>query len=181
MIGNIPIAQLPKDDEKQDSTAAPETHTTTAAPSTTSPPETTTTTTAPPVTTETSPPAPAPQSPPRNGPAGYVSEETRSDRPWPFTVSEGTLLCAPYGVGGNQQSVTFVANRRMYAANGTAKGTDQFEDIDAIWKDNPDIPGTKVNIGPILDKGLSLCRCKERRRRTPLSVWNRSRKCRSPK
>jgi hypothetical protein len=76
-----------------------------------------------------------------------VSEETWSDGPWPFTVTEGTFLCAPYGVGGNLQSVTFIANRTMYAVNGTAKGTHQFEDIEQIWKDNP------TNVGNFRSRG----------------------------
>lgn len=146
VIGNIANAVLPKDDAQSSETGA------------TSTPATTTTTPAP--TTEAAP-APVPPAATtttgRNRPAGYVSEATWADGPWPLTVPEGTLLCAPYGVGGAQQSVTFVANRTMYAVNGTAKGTGQFEAIDSIWKDNPDIPGTKVNIGPMLEKGLSLC------------------------
>lgn len=147
VIGNVANAVLPKDDVQ---TSATTTEATSAAAATT--------TTTPVPTTEASPsPPPAETTTARNRPAGYVSEETWSDGPWPFTVPEGTLLCAPYGVGGNQQSVTFVANRAMYAVNGTAKGTGQFEDIDSIWKENPDIPGTKVNIGPMLEKGLSLC------------------------
>lgn len=114
IVGNIANAVLGTDDHDK-SAAAPETSTststaapttTTAAPATTSPL---------PATVEAPPPAPAPPpaSAPPNRPAGYVSEETWSDGPWPFTVTEGTLLCAPYGVGGNLQSVTFIANRTM--------------------------------------------------------------------
>lgn len=145
VIGNVANALLPHDDERSSVTEA------TSALATT--------TTTPPLTTEVAPPpVPAPSTTAgRNRPAGYVSEATWADGPWPFTVPEGTLLCAPYGVGGTQQSVTFVANRTMYAVNGTAKGTGQFEAIESIWKDNPEIPGTKVNIGPMLEKGLSLC------------------------
>jgi Protein of unknown function (DUF2511) len=95
---------------------------------------------------------------PPNRPAGYVSDATWTDGPWPFTVPEGTLLCAPYGVGGRSQSVTFIANGVVYAINGTAKGTHQFAPLEQIWKDNPQMAGTKVNIGPMLDRGLSLCR-----------------------
>jgi hypothetical protein len=50
-------------------------------------------------------------------------------------------MCAPSGIGGNQQAVTFIANRTIYAMNGTAKGTGAFEDIDAIWKGQPRDPG----------------------------------------
>lgn len=147
ILGNIANAVLPKDDQPSPA-AAPEPSATSAA--TTAPPA--------PVIAEPAPAAPpAAQTPGPNRPAGYISEETWANGPWPFTVPEGTLLCAPYGVGGSQQSVTFVANRVMYAVNGTAKGAGQFEDIESIWKANPEIPGTKVNIGPVLEKGLSLC------------------------
>ncbi|MGV0748262.1 DUF2511 domain-containing protein [Mycolicibacter minnesotensis] len=92
-----------------------------------------------------------------NRPQGYVSEETWTDGPWPLTVSEATLMCVRQGVGGGQQSVTLAANRKMYAVNGTAKSTGQFEDIDEIWANDVAYPGLKVNIGPLLTKGLSLC------------------------
>lgn len=127
VVGNIANAVLGTDD-KQDSTAASQTiSTTVAAPSTTAPPITNR-------TCDDRPGAPAGGAfeRTRNRPAGYVSEETWTDGPWPFTVSEGTLMCAPYGVGGKLQSVTFVANRTMYAVNGTAKGTHQFEEIEQI-------------------------------------------------
>ena len=85
-----------------------------------------------------------------NRPAGYVSESTWSDGPWPFTVPDGTLMCT-------SQRVTFTANRTMYALNGAAKSTGQFAPIDAIWKDDPSHPGLKINLGPMIQKGLSLC------------------------
>ncbi|OBB25229.1 hypothetical protein A5792_29650 [Mycolicibacterium peregrinum] len=83
-------------------------------------------------------------------PAGYVSAATWTDGPWPFTVSEGVLMC------GSPKRVTFTANRVMYALNGPAKATGQFADVSAIWRDS-DYPGVKVNIGPMINRGLSLC------------------------
>ncbi|MCV7286122.1 DUF2511 domain-containing protein [Mycolicibacterium wolinskyi] len=146
IIGNIANAVLSTDEEPHQ-TASPD-PTTTSVPTTTAPA---------PATTAPQPAAPPAEAPGPNRPAGYISEDTWTDGPWPFTVSDGTLMCAPYGVGGNQQSVTFVTNRTMYAINGTAKSTRQFEAIEAIWKDNPEIPGTKLDIGPVLEMGLSLC------------------------
>lgn len=90
-------------------------------------------------------------------PRGYVSEETWTDGPWPLTVSEATLMCARQGVDGGEQSVTLAANRRMYAVNGAAQSTGQYEDVDVIWADDATYPGLKVDIGPLLAKGLSLC------------------------
>lgn len=45
-----------------------------------------------------------------------------------------------------------------YAVNGTALTVEpDLPKIDAIWKNDPDVPGTRINIGPVIDKGLSLC------------------------
>ncbi len=52
--------------------------------------------------------------------------------------------------------VTFSADGTMYAVNGSAKSTGQFEDLAAIWKDS-DFPGVKVDIGPMIQQGLALC------------------------
>ena len=52
--------------------------------------------------------------------------------------------------------VTFTANGVMYALNGPAKSSRQFDDVSAIWRDS-DYPGVKVDIGPMIIRGLSLC------------------------
>ncbi len=85
---------------------------------------------------------------------------------WPFSVSEGTLSCtAP-------STVTFKANGVKYAVNGIARGAG-YADIIPIWIEDEKIrkdlqkafPDQKiddmvpnVNIGPIIQKGLSLCK-----------------------
>jgi hypothetical protein len=85
----------------------------------------------------------------RNQPAGSVSESTWTGD-WPFTVPQGVLMCAA------PDRVTFSADGTMYAVNGSAKSTGQFEDLAAIWKDS-DFPGVKVDIGPMIQQGLALC------------------------
>jgi hypothetical protein len=45
----------------------------------------------------------------------------------------------------------------MYALNGTAKSANFWPDFDVIWRDDSNTPGMKVNIGPMLDRGLALC------------------------
>jgi len=78
---------------------------------------------------------------------------------WPLTVSKGTLSCAP--LGGDLGIVTFSENGKTYAVNGLAKGRAKqngWRAIDEIWKANPSVPGTKINIGPLIDRGLSLCK-----------------------
>jgi len=91
--------------------------------------------------------------------AGTASiAESEYGEKWPLTVTEGTLSCKPIGSLG---IVTFTANGKTYAVNGTAMGQAKkngWKEIDEIWKPNPSIPGTRINMGPILDKGLSLCK-----------------------
>jgi hypothetical protein len=49
--------------------------------------------------------------------------------------------------------VTVVADREMYALNGTAKASKLYPPFDAIWRDDPNVAGLKINIGPMLDRG----------------------------
>ena len=69
---------------------------------------------------------------------------------WPFTVTQGELRC-------DRDAVTFKAHGTTYAVNGTA-GSRGFPRIDPIWRPNPNLPGTRINIGPIIEAGLALCR-----------------------
>jgi hypothetical protein len=89
-----------------------------------------------------------------NIPPGLVERATWTDGPWPFTVDYATLMCQS-GIYGNRVTVT--ADREMYAFNGTAKSADLWPDFDVIWADDPAIPGLKVNIDPMLQRGLALC------------------------
>lgn len=73
---------------------------------------------------------------------------------WPFTLDKGVLRC-------ESSLVTFSANGKTYAVNGSAKTkgrTAGWTDVREIWKDNPAIPGTKISIGPMITKGLELCK-----------------------
>ncbi|WP_339080816.1 DUF2511 domain-containing protein [Pseudomonas sp. TMP9] len=92
---------------------------------------------------------------------------------WPFKVSSGNLEC-------KGQAVIFHTDEKAYAVNGVAKQKG-YKDIEPIWKQDPkffemaneiaksenkpvrDIiramgRPTKINIGPILDEGLKLCK-----------------------
>lgn len=72
---------------------------------------------------------------------------------WPLTVSSGVLKCkkdngiplAIIEVDGTEYQLNGAASSRGYAP------------INPIWKANPEIAGTKINIGPLIDKSLSLC------------------------
>ncbi|NJO17816.1 MAG: DUF2511 domain-containing protein [Thioploca sp.] len=69
---------------------------------------------------------------------------------WPLTVKEGTLAC-------NNNAVTFkTMDGEIYAVNGVAESRGA-QEINPIWKDNPDLPGAKLNISDLIRKGLSLC------------------------
>lgn len=103
-----------------------------------------------------SPPASTPGAPTggSNPPAGLVERETWNDGPWPFTVDYATLLC---NKGADGERVLVVADREMYALNGTAKASKLYPPFDAIWADDPNGAGLKVNIGPMIDRGVALC------------------------
>ena len=73
---------------------------------------------------------------------------------WPFSVPEGTLRCEGSEGSG---SVTFEAGGTVYGSNGTAKGKG-LPGIEPIWVADPAIPGTKKSVGPIITRGLQLCR-----------------------
>jgi hypothetical protein len=63
---------------------------------------------------------------------------------WPLTVDSGEIEC----VGG--VLLVFHSGSKTYALNGAAQ-TRGYPKIDPIWRDNPKLPGTKVNIGPLLE------------------------------
>jgi uncharacterized protein DUF2511 len=74
---------------------------------------------------------------------------------WPLTVPRGTVRCEGSGDVGQ---VTFLAGGKEYAVNGLAQSQrPELPKIDVIWKDDPDIPGAKIDISPILNAGLKQC------------------------
>jgi hypothetical protein len=77
---------------------------------------------------------------------------------WPFTVSEGVIECTLFQE--NLHILTFASGGKTYGLNGTARNLARekgYAEIAAIWKDDPKNTGTKINIGPVIDKALSLC------------------------
>ena len=48
-------------------------------------------------------------------------------------------------------------DEEIYAVNGVAKGNKRFADVREILRDHTSVAGSKVDIGPILDRGLKLC------------------------
>ncbi len=70
---------------------------------------------------------------------------------WPFTVSSGSVDCV------NGAGAVFESAGVTYQLNGPAK-TLGYAAIDPIWKDNPDIPGTKVSLATVIEMALDACK-----------------------
>jgi hypothetical protein len=69
-------------------------------------------------------------------------------------VSQGAIECR------NGIEAVFVADDRVYALNGAASQSASqrgYLELAEIWLDNPDIPGTKINISPMIDLALEQC------------------------
>ena len=76
---------------------------------------------------------------------------------WPFTVERGTLQCH------SKTFITFTAQSRIYAINGSATSYAKSNqvpwlDVRPIWRDNPQISGTKIPMGAVIERGLALCK-----------------------
>ncbi|WP_461027740.1 DUF2511 domain-containing protein [Streptomyces sparsus] len=79
-----------------------------------------------------------------------TSEITRADvDPWPFTVDAGTLAC-------DQGKITFEADGTEYGLTGSAQS--KYAKPDAIWADDPDVPGVKTSLGSVIKAGMELCK-----------------------
>ena len=100
-----------------------------------------------------------------NAEPGVLVTKSEFGNKWPFTVNKGRLECR--GI-----SVIFHAKGKAYAVNGSAR-TEGYAKINEIWKDDQEklkilkeafpneeiesVSVPKISIGPIIDKGLSLC------------------------
>lgn len=75
---------------------------------------------------------------------------------WPFAFEEGYVACH----AGNPVTVMDAETGRMYPLNGAAKGkanTLGLDDLETVWRDSPEIAGTRVSVGAVIEKGLQLC------------------------
>jgi hypothetical protein len=71
---------------------------------------------------------------------------------WPFDVERMEIHCN--GFGANSGDVYFASEKGSYALNGNAKAS--FDDPRPIWLDDASGYG-KVNVGPWIKTGLTLC------------------------
>jgi hypothetical protein len=85
------------------------------------------------------------------GTSGREVSQQEFGAAWPFTVVRGHVDC----VQGS--AAIFKAGGTSYQLNGfaTSRG---YTRIDPIWRDNPNNPGTKVPITPILSIAMERCR-----------------------
>lgn len=74
-----------------------------------------------------------------------------SDFEWPLTVDSGLIWCRGAG------QLVFEADGVQYALNGLAKNDSELLDIEAIWRDDPDVDGLKVDIAGLIEHGNAVC------------------------
>lgn len=87
--------------------------------------------------------------PSRPSPSGIQVNRNQYGVRWPFTVDSGYIDCLPPG------AVVFRTASGTYGLNGLAKP--RFPDVRPIWRDDPESPSLKVNIGLMIDLGLQQC------------------------
>ena len=88
-----------------------------------------------------------------------VTEAEFGDK-WPFTVSDGVIIYESLKLQSRTLAIlTFKVGEKVYALNGIASGrakTAGYLPIEEIWKQNPRNPRLKIDIGPIIERGLEL-------------------------
>ena len=113
---------------------------------------------------------PTPAKPPPANPA-VVSADTWTDGDWPLTIDGGFLTCTEFRRGGYQLQAVFITDQdgEMWPLNGTAKSHHaRFgakPELTPIWRVDqkimdafPNSEATiRINIGPLIKRGLSLC------------------------
>ncbi|ASK18374.1 DUF2511 domain-containing protein [Halomonas sp. N3-2A] len=82
--------------------------------------------------------------------AGELVTKDEFGENWPFTVDEGRIECREAG------ALVFVRGEFEYQLNGTASQLG-YTSINSIWRWNPDIPGTRISITPIIQRAQALC------------------------
>lgn len=75
---------------------------------------------------------------------------------WPLTADRAIVRC--YRSGGAEE-VTVTINGTEYAVNSAARTTGKWKDFttSGYWKADPSGLDQKVDIGPLIEKGLEIC------------------------
>ncbi|MBF0695026.1 MAG: DUF2511 domain-containing protein [Flavobacterium sp.] len=75
---------------------------------------------------------------------------------WPFTVNEVEVWCDGY-----KEIYMEADNGKTYAlsvsAKTASKDKNKIYNVDEIWLDNPDQPGTKLPYTDFIERGIVLC------------------------
>jgi hypothetical protein len=69
---------------------------------------------------------------------------------WPLSVDSGRIDCIAPG------AAIFIYDGTTYQLNGMAQ-SQGYARINPIWRNNPEIPGAKISISPLLKAALELC------------------------
>ena len=90
---------------------------------------------------------------------GLLVSTTFGDK-WPLKVPYVVAHCQGITVARRALKVATVdaPDGKTYAANGTAKDHGNYADIDPIWALNPDVAGLKIDMSPVADAALALCK-----------------------
>ena len=79
---------------------------------------------------------------------------------WPLTVPYAVVHCENITAGNlNLQVITVdTPDGTTYAVNGTAMDHTELPELEPIWAPDPQFPkDAKINISPVIDRGLALC------------------------
>ena len=106
--------------------------------------------TAPTAARPTEAPVPAATPQPTKEAPNVVTHAALGDA-WPLIVEEGTIIC-------DGASILLRTNRGLFAVNGTARGRKKWHDIREITKPDPHNAGLLMDVQPIIDRGLRVCR-----------------------
>lgn len=86
----------------------------------------------------------------QSGSSGLEVSKGEFGESWPFAVESGVVDCV------DGQAAIFKTGGRSYQLNGFARSRG-YAPIDPIWRENPQIPGAKINIGMMIDLALDQC------------------------
>jgi hypothetical protein len=87
-----------------------------------------------------------------------ISKESFGES-WPLLVDGGTLSCV-VDAGSGVEMVTFIHPTGTYALNGSANSRAKqrgWFPVNTVWRPNPAVPGTRMDISVLIKPGLKLC------------------------
>jgi hypothetical protein len=84
------------------------------------------------------------------GESGVSVKRADYGNDWPFNVEEGVVDCV------RGMNAIFSNAGVVYGLNGKAVQSGYLR-INDIWRDDPDVPDTKIDIGPMIQLALKQC------------------------